>query len=136
MKGSAMLQDRTVILCVDDEENPLMLRKLVLENAGYDVVTASSGVQALGIVSSRRIDLVLSDYVMPGFSGTDLARQLKAGWPSLPVILHSGVNEIPGDAGCADLFLSKVEGPATLCERIASVLGGARTRKRDQSGPH
>ena len=123
-----MPQDKTVILCVDDEENPLTLRKLVLENAGYDVVTASSAVQALGVVSSRRIDLVLSDYLMPGSSGGELARQIKAGWPSLPIILHSGVNEIPADAGCADLFLSKVEGPAVLCERIAAVLGGARTR--------
>ncbi len=128
-----MPQDKTVILCVDDEENPLTLRKLVLENAGYDVVTATSAVQALGIVSSRPIDLVLSDYLMPGSSGTELAREIKAGWPSLPVILHSGVNEIPADAGCADLFLSKVEGPAVLCERIASVLGGARTRKPDKS---
>ena len=130
-----MLQKKTVILCVDDEENPLMLRKLVLENAGYDVITASSAGQALGVVSSRRIDLVLSDYLMPGASGTELARQIKAGWPSLPVILHSGVNEIPVDAGYADLFLSKVEGPATLCERIAAVLGGTRTRQRERPEP-
>lgn len=102
-----MLQDKAVILCVDDEENPLMLRKLVLEKAGYDVVTASSTEQALGVVSTRRIDLVLSDYLMPGSTGADLARQIKTGWPNLPIILHSGVNDIPADADCADLFLSK-----------------------------
>jgi CheY-like chemotaxis protein len=128
-----MLQDKTVILCVDDEENPLMLRKLVLEKAGYGVITAFSAGQALGVVSSRRIDLVLSDYLMPGMSGTELARQIKATWPSLPVILHSRVNEIPVDADCADLFLSQVEGPATLCERIAAVLGERRANGKDRS---
>ena len=93
MKRIPMLQRKTVILCVDDEENPLMLRKAVLENAGYAVITASSAGQALVVVSSRRIDLVLTDYLMPGASGTELARRIKAGWPSLPVILYSGVNE-------------------------------------------
>ena len=129
-----MRRDKTVILCVDDEENPLILRKLVLEKAGYCVLTATSAVQALAVVASRRIDLVLSDYLMPGTSGAELARQIKELWPRLPIILHSGVNEIPADAGCADLFLSKVEGPASLCERIAAVLSGARTRKRGTSG--
>ncbi|MGO9518769.1 MAG: response regulator [Candidatus Korobacteraceae bacterium] len=124
-----MLQDKKVILCVDDEENPLLLRKLVLEKAGYDVITASSAEQALGVVFSRRIDIVLSDQLMPGSTGTELARQIKARRPDLPIILFSGVNEIPADAECADLFLSKVEGPATLCEKISMVLGGAITTR-------
>lgn len=123
-----MVGKRAVILCVDDEENPLILRMLVLEKAGYEVIAASSLTQALEIVSSRRIDLVLSDHVMPGSTGAELARQVKANWPSLPVILHSGVNEIPADTGCADLFLSKVEGPAILCEKISAVLGGGKRR--------
>ncbi len=79
-----MPQDKTVILCVDDEENPLTLRKLVLENAGYDVVTASSAVQALGVVSSRRIDLVLSDYLMPGSSGGSWPAKSKRAGPAFP----------------------------------------------------
>ena len=113
---------KTTILCVDDEENPLTLRKLVLQRAGYEVLTASSANQALEILSSHKVDLVLSDLLMPGKTGTELAREIKTNTPSLPVILISGVNEIPPEASYADLFLSKVEGPMAMCEKIASVL--------------
>jgi len=113
---------KAIILCVDDEENPLTLRKLVLQKAGYEVVTASSANQALQILSSRKVDLVLSDLLMPGKTGTDLAREIKSSMPDLPVVLISGVNEIPPEASYADMFLSKVEGPVAMCEKIASVL--------------
>lgn len=113
---------KTTILCVDDEENPLMLRKLVLQRAGYEVLTAGSVNQALEMLSAHKIDLVLSDLLMPGKTGTDLAREIKASTPGLPVIIISGVNEIPPEASYADMFLSKVEGPIAMCEKIASVL--------------
>ena len=61
-----MADNKHVILCVDDEDNPLVLRKLVLEKAGYEVATAHSADEALNILASRRIDLVLSDHLMPG----------------------------------------------------------------------
>jgi CheY-like chemotaxis protein len=111
-----------VILCVDDEPNALILRKMVLERAGFSVLTANSLVQAIQVISSSPIDLVLSDQLMPGGTGTDLARQLKATHPTLPIIIISGVNEMPPEADQADLFMSKVEGPVAMCEKIASVL--------------
>jgi len=113
---------KPVILCVDDEPNSLVLRKLVLQKAGYDVVTANSATAALDILASSRVDLVLSDQLMPGLTGTELARQIKNRWPSLPVILISGVNEIPPDSEIADLFMSKVEGPVMMCQNINDVL--------------
>jgi CheY-like chemotaxis protein len=116
------VETKAVILCVDDEENPLILRKIVLERAGYDVVTANSGKKALEILQSRPVDLVLSDLLMPGMTGTELARQVKESHPQLPVVLVSGVNEIPPEASYADRFISKVEGPVSLCENIAEVL--------------
>ena len=127
-----MVDFKPVILCVDDEEVPLTLRKLVLEKAGYDVVTASSAPKALEIVFSRHIDLVLSDHLMPGSTGTELTRQIKSKLPELPVILLSGVNEVPADAGCADLFLSKVVGPVIMCENVAMILEGAQVRNREK----
>jgi CheY-like chemotaxis protein len=113
---------KPLILCVDDEPNSLVLRKLVLQRGGYEVITASSAAEALNILDSRTVNLVLSDQLMPGQTGTELAQKIKANWPNLPVILLSGVNEIPPDAAIADLFLSKVEGPVNLCQRINDVL--------------
>jgi CheY-like chemotaxis protein len=122
-EGDWVGQSKVVILCVDDEENPLILRKLVLEKAGYEVVTAISGREALEILQSQPIHLVLSDLLMPGMTGTELARQVKQLHPKIPVVLVSGVNEIPPEASLADLFISKVEGPVSLCENISAVLG-------------
>jgi CheY-like chemotaxis protein len=111
-----------IILCVDDEPNSLILRKLVLEKAGYRVLTAESLARALEVLSSSQVDLVLSDQLMPGGTGTELARQVKTLIPKLPVIVISGVNELPSDAANADLFISKTEGPAAMCQNIASLL--------------
>lgn len=122
-----MSDSKPVILCVDDEPNSLVLRKLVLQKAGYDVITANSASQALEVLNSRQVNLVLSDQLMPGQTGTELARQVKSRWPSLPVILISGVNEIPPDAAIADLFMSKVEGPVMMCQNISDVLTKSRS---------
>ena len=129
-----MVKSRTVILCVDDEENSLLLRKLVLEKAGYEVLTATSAQEALRVTDSRNVDLILSDHLMPGMSGTELAQQVKAHFPRLPVVLISGINEIPAGAHVADAFLSKVEGPAALCKEIASVLMSAGACASHSSG--
>jgi CheY-like chemotaxis protein len=117
-----MGKHKAVIVCVDDEQNPLTLRKLVLQKAGYEVLTANSGKEALALVASRKVDLVLSDHLMPGMHGTELAEQLKAEHPKLPVILISGVNDLPAGSTIANAFLSKIEGPDALCKEVAAVL--------------
>jgi CheY-like chemotaxis protein len=117
---------KELILCVDDEENQLAVRKLVLESKGYAVLTAASGQQALGLLAQHQVDLVLSDHLMPGLTGAELARQIKAQMPELPVILISAVNEIPADAAYADLFMSKLDGPIAMCENIAAMLDRAK----------
>ena len=122
-----MSGSKPVLLCVDDEPNSLVLRKLVLQRSGYEVVTAASAVEAMDLLASQKVDLVLSDQLMPGQTGTDLARMIKSRWPGMPVILLSGVNEIPSDAEIADLFVSKVEGPVKLCQKIDEVLARSRT---------
>jgi CheY-like chemotaxis protein len=117
---------KELILCVDDEENQLAVRKMVLEQAGYSVLAAGSGQQALALLAAHPIDLVLSDHLMPGLTGTELARQIKAGNPGLPVILISAVNEIPADAAYADLFMSKLDGPQAMCQNISAILARSK----------
>jgi CheY-like chemotaxis protein len=112
---------KRTILCVDDEDLPLALRRLVLEKQGYKVLTAQSAAEAIEVLDTRHVDLVLTDQLMPGGTGTDLTKRVKKAWPHMPVILISGVNEIPADAKYADLFISKVEGPKAMCRKIAGV---------------
>src|SRR5689334_4806766 len=119
-----------MILCVDDENNALMLRKLVLERAGFSVITANSLAQALEVLSHTPVDLVLSDQLMPNGSGTELAREAKSRHPAIPFAIISGVNELPPDAAYADLFMSKVEGPVAMCEKISALLA------RNAEGQH
>ena len=120
------MSKKELIFCVDDEENQLAVRKLVLEQAGYSVLAASSGQQALALLAGHPIDLVLSDHLMPGLTGTELARQIKARSPKLPVILLSAVNEEPAGAAYADLFMSKLEGPVAMCQNISAVLARSK----------
>ena len=115
------------ILCVDDEQVALFLRKAVLQKFGFEVVTANSAKEALQVLSERRVDLVLSDLLMPEVSGTELAKVIKEKYPGLPVVVVSGVNEIPPEVRYADLFISKLEGPVRLCERLREVLGQSRS---------
>ena len=117
-----MVPSSITILCVDDEEIPRILRKLILQKQGYRVVTAASGVEALELLDGANINLVLSDLMMPGMSGTELTKSVKARQPTMPVILISGVNEIPADASYADRFISKVGGPELLFQTVIEVL--------------
>ena len=117
-----MVSSNITILCVDDEETPRLLRKLILQKQGYQVITAASGVEALELLDGANINLVLSDLMMPGMSGTELTKSVKAMRPTMPVILISGVNEIPADARYADRFISKVGGPELLFQTVIEVL--------------
>jgi CheY-like chemotaxis protein len=116
------MNEQDLILCVDDEVNQLAIRKLVLEREGYSVLAASSGHEALLLLESHPVDLVLSDHLMPGLLGTELTRQIKLRFPEMPVILISAVNEIPADAVFADLFMSKLDGPVAMCRNISAIL--------------
>jgi DNA-binding response OmpR family regulator len=84
-----------VILIVDDiEENRELLEK-ALRSSGYDTISASSGREALSIVSSHAVDLVLLDWMMPQLSGLDTLRAIRELHPRsrLPVIMCTAVGE-------------------------------------------
>jgi two-component system NtrC family response regulator len=75
------------ILIVDDEKNYLLVLSAVLEEEGYEVLTALGGPEALGIQKSSDLDLVLTDMKMPGMDGIELLEQIKTRDPELPVIM-------------------------------------------------
>ncbi len=78
---------KTKVLIVDDEPAIREVLEMILQEWGYDVRLAADGAEARGMVESFDPDIVVSDVVMPQFSGLDLLRCLKVGNPSRPVIL-------------------------------------------------
>jgi CheY-like chemotaxis protein len=128
-QGGHLPATKTVILCVDDEEIPRALRRLILQKHGYEVITASSGEQALEMLAERHFDLVLTDQIMPGMVGTELTKQIKSSMPHMPIVIISGVNELPADVSYADRFISKIEGPEALFQVLTEVLERYRRLK-------
>src|SRR4029077_3681142 len=111
-----------VILCVDDEERTLALRKIVLEEAGYKVFTATTVEHALEISRDRHVDLILTDHLLKGGSGKDLASRVRRFNHGVPVAIYSGVVQKPDDGEYADAFISKSTGMTDMLGAVASLL--------------
>jgi PAS domain S-box-containing protein len=104
------ISPRTVLV-VDDDPLVSTGTAAMLEDLGHVVIEANSGAQALEILGSdRRIDIVVTDYAMPGMTGMELARHIQSAHPGLPVILASGYAELAFSDGC-DLDLSRLSKP-------------------------
>lgn len=112
------------ILCVDDEETPLAIRKLVFESAGYAVLTAGSGESALEVFRSEKIKLAVIDYSMTGMNGLELAREMKLLNPQVPILMLSGHASLPQEAhSIADATIQKAGDPRQLLELATELIG-------------
>jgi CheY-like chemotaxis protein len=78
------------ILVADDSPQLVLLYRAVLEDAGYEVVSASSGTAAIAAAESTPIDAAVLDVLMPGVSGDAIAERLRLRNPQLPVLLMTG----------------------------------------------
>lgn len=126
------MRPKKSILCVDDNEQSLSIRKVMLETRGYRVITTSSAAEALEVFNRGTIDLVLSDVVMPDMDGRRLIEQMKSIHPETPCILFSGKINIYDSDTPADVFLPKgMYAPIELLERIRLLLVRKRGPKRN-----
>jgi two-component system, OmpR family, response regulator CpxR len=126
------MKPKKTILCVDDNEQYLSIRKVLLETRGYRVVACSTGAQALEAFGRGGVDLVLTDLVIPGgIDGSQLIEQIKTISPHIPAILISGRVKIYEHDSLADVFLPKgMYQPVDLLERIRLLLVRKRGPKR------
>ena len=84
------------ILIVDDEEVLRDVLDVVLRREGYDTVMASSGEEALSLLDTEAIDLVIADVMLPGISGLDAMRAIRISSPEIPVIVITAFSSIDG----------------------------------------
>lgn len=125
------MKPKRTILCVDDNEQSLSIRKVLLETRGYRVLAYSKGEEALERFKKGGIDLLLTDLNMPGLDGAKLIQLAKNISPQTPAILLSGKNRLYDHSSQADVFLSKnMYAPADLLERIRLLLIRKRGPKR------
>ena len=125
------MRPKRTILCVDDNEQSLSIRKIMLETRGYRVVACTSGQHALQAFKDGGIDLVLSDLVMPDVSGDKLVAAIKDVSPETPAILFSGKIKAYEKDTRADIFLPKgMYAPVELLERIRLMLVKKRGPKK------
>lgn len=114
--------NQMVALCIDDQPTILMLRQLVLSIAGYSVLTAGSGAEAMEIFANYRVDLVITEQLLPGRSGTDIAQAMKLLKPNVPIVLLSGFNDLPAGVEHVDLVLTKGMRPEEFLTEIARLV--------------
>jgi DNA-binding response OmpR family regulator len=121
------------ILVVDDDPHIVRLVSLYLRRAGYNVIPACNGAEALQKVREQAPDLVLLDIMLPGSNGLDLCRSLRL-YDEVPIVLLSArgtdIDKIMGLQSGADDYITKPFHPLELVARVQSVLRRTRQRSR------
>ncbi len=128
------MKPKRTILCLDDDERSLSVRKVMLETRGYRVLTCSDAESALEVVRGGGIDLIVTDLMMPKMSGAEFIAHAKQIQPQLPAILLSGSVSHFTEHSLADVWLPKGGfAPAELLERVRIALIRKRGPKRSSS---
>ncbi|SDN07969.1 response regulator transcription factor [Vreelandella arcis] len=118
------------VLVVDDEPNILISLEFLMEQAGFDVLTAEDGEQALAHVQQAKPDLILLDISLPGISGFDVLEQLRqdSTTATLPIIMLTAhgreVEREKGMALGADDYITKPFSTQALVEKVNALLIG------------
>jgi CheY-like chemotaxis protein len=122
------------VLLVDDDASIRFTSRRALTNAGYTVMDAVDGATALALVKSWQgpLDILVTDWLMPGMNGDALAREVRLIRPNLPVLFISGHIDVqPVQEGVLEEvfkkdagFLQKPYTPEMLARRVRAILGG------------
>jgi DNA-binding response OmpR family regulator len=118
------------ILVVDDDKNTRLLFRAELESAGYTVVTATDGREALAVMDREHVDLVVLDIMMPNMDGYEFTRLLRESQNNLPILMVSA-KQLPADkhkgfiVGTDDYITKPIDGEEMLY-RIKALLRRAK----------
>ena len=125
-----MARRQKTLLCVDDNQSSLKICKIILENSGYKVLTASSGREGLEVFASNAIDAVILDYQMPEMNGERVAAEMKRTNPEIPILMLSGWVSLPESAlQLVDGYVAKGDPVEFMLLAVHQVLSRGRERK-------
>ena len=111
------------VLFVDDDFLIRLSTASLLEDLGHTVIKAASGAEALAILGrGQEIDMLITDYAMPGMTGLQLAEAVRGVMPGLPILLATGYADLPAAPGLDLPRLSKPYHQRELAQQIASLL--------------
>ena len=123
-RAAAQVPRSCTVLLVDDDALISLATCEMLKDLGHQVIEAPSGSKALEILrAGTSIDVVVSDEAMPGMRGTQLAAEIRASWPDVPVILATGYADLPKDSEMKLPLLRKPYAQEELAAAIGKVLG-------------
>ena len=111
-----------LILCIDDDDIALRVRKLLLASVGFNVLTANSGEDGLELFKQNPIELVIADHFLSDKTGAGIAREMKELKPEVPILILSAALERPDGLEFADGFVAKGEPPRVVFNAIAHLL--------------
>jgi len=112
-----------VVLAVDDDPLVLENTAALLTELGHQVLQAHSGAEALQVLKQRQVDLVVTDYAMPGMTGEELSQLVRCDQPGLPILIVSGYASLPEQAGPSVPKLAKPFRGEELSRAILEVMG-------------
>lgn len=116
----------TTVLVVDDEPSLVTLLTYNLKKSGFDVVSATDGPSAITTLASQPIDIMLLDVMLPGKSGVEVTRELRAEKNRIPIIMLTALDEevdkILGLEIGADDYVTKPFSPREVIARVRAVL--------------
>ena len=122
--GDERLPASKTVLCVDDEQLQLQLRKMVFESAGFMVLQARSAATAMEAFESQNVDAVVMDYWLSGKNGTAVAEEMKRLRPRIPIVMLSGFSALPGEGVLVDAWLRKADSaPEDVVHEVRRLIG-------------
>jgi CheY-like chemotaxis protein len=109
-----------LILCIEDDLTSLRVRKAMLEHEGYHVIGVTTAEEAMRALRENPICLTISDHMLSGTTGTQLAARMRKIKPKVPIMLYSG--EMPDSLRDVDVFIGKDEPTTKFLSAVRDVL--------------
>ena len=107
---------KPLILCIEDDDIYLQLRKAVLEKQGYNVIGATTIEDAITVLREAPVCCIIADHVLRGKTGQGAAKQMKRIKPDVPLVLFSGT--LPEKLDDIDVYVNKGEPTAVLLKIV------------------